>query len=251
MVLGFLMFLIDSYQIKKIAKKNRGAFASVDIPAGTVIGDYLGKLIPDAEEDEEKQGLYGMPLNGEVMILANPKVVGIHFINHSCTPNTAMYPAGDHTIYFATRKILRGEEITVNYLLGQPDKTCSPCRHACYCGEEFCQGTMHCAEKDINNYLAFESKIQKKQKGKYKAIGRQKINEILKPLTKYPEIVSDYPIYPLFASSKKSALSYQDTHMPSRDHLRSLIRTTGRACHFPRLGITVTAIKNNTIHARV
>ncbi|MEK7576926.1 MAG: SET domain-containing protein [Patescibacteria group bacterium] len=245
------MFLIDSYQIKKISKKNRGAFATADIPAGTIIGDYLGTLIHDKDEDEEKQGLYGMPLSASIMILADPKKVGIHFINHSCAPNTAMYPAGNHTVYFAVRKILHGEEITVNYLLGQPDKTCNPCRHACHCGEEFCQGSMHCAEEDVKEYLAFESEIQKKQKRIYQVRSKPKVYEQLQPLTHYPKIVLDYSAYPIYASSKKKPVTYQDAKLPSRNRLRLFIRSTGRACYFAKLGITVTAIRHNTIHARI
>ena len=56
------MFLIPSswYKVKTLKKKGQGVFALHDIAAGTVIGDYLGKLIPFDGADERKDGLYDM-----------------------------------------------------------------------------------------------------------------------------------------------------------------------------------------------
>jgi len=56
------MFLLpDSYiEIKKTGKKGRGVFAKKDVRAGTIIGDFLGKIVNDEEADklEKKYGLY-------------------------------------------------------------------------------------------------------------------------------------------------------------------------------------------------
>lgn len=245
------MFLIDTIVARKTRKKGQGVFATADIPAGTVVGDYLGTLIRDKEENEKEQGLYCMSLDASTSILAHPKESGIHLINHSCTPNTAMYPVGNHTIYFALRKIYKGEEVTVSYLLDQPDKDCNPCRHACFCGEEFCTGTMHCSSNDVQMYLKFEAMIKKQQRWRDTKFGRVPYGKRLQPLEKYPASIPDYPVYNLFASSKKRPIVYKMGYLPKLSTIREYIRTTGRACAFPKMGMIVTAVRHTTIEARV
>ncbi len=41
----------DSWEVKKTKEKGRGVFTKADIPPGTVIGDYLGKVIRTAEDE--------------------------------------------------------------------------------------------------------------------------------------------------------------------------------------------------------
>lgn len=243
------MFLIKDFLVKTDKKKNRCVFASRDIPAGTVIGDYLGTVIPEKDEDEQTQGLYAMSIDAGAVVLANPAVSGIHWINHSCAPNTALHPVGSHVIYFALRKIFKGEEITVNYLLGMPDRSCNPCKHQCYCGEKNCRGTLHCSTRDVERYLRFEKRIQKDQGWKEKKEPPVPFGTQLPPLKNYPRYIIDDPVYDIFASSTHVPLRYADSELPSRDALRMLIRETGVACFFSNLGITVTAVRERTITA--
>ena len=42
------------WEVKKTKEKGRGVFCKKEIKAGTVIGDYLGKVIKTAEYDLEK-----------------------------------------------------------------------------------------------------------------------------------------------------------------------------------------------------
>lgn len=51
MVFLFIMFLLknNSWKIKKTIEKGYGVFAKKEIKAGTVISDYLGKVINIAE----------------------------------------------------------------------------------------------------------------------------------------------------------------------------------------------------------
>src|SRR5579872_260473 len=117
------MFLIpaSSYRIKKLGKKGRGVFANCDIPANQVIGVYAGIIMRPKDEDEQKNGLYTM-LGGERFdVLANPKDIGVHLVNHSCANNCDIYPYRGYMLYVATRKIFEGEEISVNYMLGKAD----------------------------------------------------------------------------------------------------------------------------------
>src|SRR3989344_1873058 len=183
------MLFLKNLKIKKTSQKGRGVFAKKDIAPGTVIGDYLGKIILNREIDEKTQGLYDMRINDFFSILPDPKKEGVHLTNHSCEPNLGMYEIGIHTIFFALRKIFKGEELLVSYYLGPPEKkTCNPCAHECKCGSEFCKGTMHTSEKLLERYLA---KVNKKTNKNI----RLKQGIELPPLKKYPKIITDQPAH--------------------------------------------------------
>ena len=75
------MFLIPDtwYKVVTLKKTGRGVFALRDIPAGTVIGDYTGKIIPFDSANEKIDGLYDMAGGSKYDVLADPKVKGVHF----------------------------------------------------------------------------------------------------------------------------------------------------------------------------
>ena len=60
------MFLLntDYWEVKESEKKGRGVFVKKDITAGTVIGDYLGKIVSDDDETKENEGLLCTPKRG-------------------------------------------------------------------------------------------------------------------------------------------------------------------------------------------
>ncbi|MEK7630978.1 MAG: SET domain-containing protein [Patescibacteria group bacterium] len=233
------MLLIKDFEVRTLPDKGKGVFATRDIPAGTIIGDYLGMIVPNEDVHEEEQGLYAMLLNDQLSILANPTESGIHLINHSCEPNCGMYPLGDHTVYFARRKIFRGEELAVSYTIGQPDEECNPCRHICMCGFPSCRGSLHCSDPELNAFFAFERAALAKQKGRY---GRYifEVGKKLEPLASYPKNINDHEIYQLFAVRGKPA--YKLTGKPTLAAIRACIRQEGRPCKIPARGITVLAI---------
>ncbi len=102
------------YQIKKTKKKGRGVFARLPIPAGTIIGDYTGRLVTEkeAEELEKKYGnsCYSMDYNdnGISIFPLEVKAPGIHLLNHSCSPNCDTYFYYGHTLFFCRTKNLAG-----------------------------------------------------------------------------------------------------------------------------------------------
>ena len=197
------MFLIppDSYRIKRTQKKGRGAFATRDIEMGTIIGDYLGVIVPHNGSNERENGLYDMAGGLHYEILANPKKNGIHLINHSCANNCDTYPYEGHILYFALRKIFRGEEITVHYGLYAPEENMPCSAHACYCGSKLCKGTMH---DDWRQFEEWE-KLLKKNFGKWYRKVPGKYGSRLLPLTKYPAAIqNDFPrLYGVFGAGKK------------------------------------------------
>jgi len=138
------MFLLgkDFWQIKKTNKKGNGVFAKKNILQGTVISDYLGKVIKMSEYDLDldKDGLYLMYFSDRAGIYPDLTTPGPHLINHSCTPNCWMYIYRGHTLFFALRDIKPGEELTISYLLSPKDESCNNCTHVCKCDSEFCTG---------------------------------------------------------------------------------------------------------------
>ena len=121
---GF-MFLIpeDHWEVRCTKEKGKGIFAKKEIKAGTIIGDYLGKIIKTAEYDldKDKKGLFLMYFTDRASIYPDLKKPGIHLLNHSCSPNCWIYTFKGHTLFFALRKIEPGEE-PHNFLLTQPKR---------------------------------------------------------------------------------------------------------------------------------
>jgi|GEM_PF-421954 len=250
------MFLLpkDSYQIKKTKKKGRGVFALKHIPAGTVVGDYIGRVVTDdeAERLEEKygQGCYSFEYIGKDVSLfpVDLKVVGVHLINHSCAANCGIADYKGHNIFFALRHIFPGEEITFDY---QFDPESDGSVSYCFCDSPFCRGTM---------YARFEkpSLKNKKKKERKKKISKQKypvskVGEILPPLDKYPTLMKDDRTkHNIFANIKVPALitPISANHkLPAVKELREMMRLTGRRLKFPEINLTILAIVDDHIVA--
>lgn len=241
------MFILPSeyWEVRKTKDKGRGIFAKKDIPAGTIIGDYIGKMIRVSEEDQYEKDdscFYLMYYHEKASIFPNKRKPGIHFINHSCEPNSYMYSYQGHTLYFALRHIFAGEELTVSYLLGPLDKDCEPCEHICKCGSETCKNLMHSTHKEYDAWSDYDNELTENVK-----LPRVTFGKDLPTLPKYPETIKDNTVYPLFGSANKPALTLADTKIPSRKELRMKLRETGQKLHFKKLGITVTGISDNHV----
>lgn len=182
------MFLIPEsfWGIKRTKDKGRGVFVRKKIPAGTLIGDYLGKLVQlrNFDFDKEKKKLFLMYYNDEAGIYPDLKKPGIYLINHSCSPNCWITKYKDHTIIFALKNIKKGEELTISYLL-PPKMKCDPCPHRCFCMSNNCTGSLHLTESAYQIWQKFQDKKAKEEKPKTK-----KFADELKPLKKYPKVIS-------------------------------------------------------------
>ncbi len=188
------MFLISKnyWSVSKTKDKGFGIFAKKKIRAGTVIGDYLGKVIETRlyDLDKDKKGLYLMYLTDETSIYPNLKKPDIHLLNHSCSPNCWMHIYRGHTLFFAIKDILPGVELTISYLL-KPKDDCERCTHICKCGHKFCRGTMHPSAANYKKWRRFQNN-QKKNKPEKIVVGRN-----LPKLNIYPKTI---PLDPIYAS---------------------------------------------------
>lgn len=240
------MFLLpkDSWEIKKTPKKGRGVFTTKDIQPGTVIGDYIGKVIPSKDEDKYDNGkhFYLMYYHDRAGIFPNPKKPGIHLLNHSCTPNSWMYTYKGHTLYFAIRRIFAGEELTVSYLLSPQDSDCNPCNHLCHCGNTLCSGTIHLTQKWYDAWLDLDEKEAKKTKNE-----RVQFGKMLPLLSTYPDSIPDDPFYTLFGKAGKSPYIVSSKELPSLLKIRTFIRETGKIIEFPTLNLRVLGVLHGQI----
>jgi uncharacterized protein len=234
----------DAWQIKTTPKKGRGIFVTKDLPAGTVIGDYIGKVIKTAEEDthEKDDELYLMYYHDYASLYpVDVKAPGLHLINHSCAPNCWMYTYKGHTLFFALRHIFAGEELTVSYLLS-PDRACHPCHHICHCESIICYHTMHLSQERFDKWDAFETEQAKQTKR-----ARIRYGKVLPTLPEYPKSIPDHPIYTLVGSATQPALILEDKKLPPTQEIRKIIRETGRILEFPALKTKVFGVDNDTI----
>jgi len=225
-------------------KHNRGVFATRSIPPGTVVGDYLGLLIPIEEEAAYETGrdIYLMYYDGRLSIWPDQTQPGIHLINHSCEPNCGMATYRGHSLYFALRRIHPEEELTVSYLLGPIDDECAPCRHACCYRARSCTGSMHLP---IDRYAAWRQfdERQDRRSGAAPAVAYQP----LRPLDRYPARIPDRGFYGLYGAPEQPPRVMRADRLPGVAEIRRTIRRTGRRLAYPRLGLTVLGTEARTI----
>lgn len=234
----------DTWQVKHTQAKGKGIFATQEITPGTIISDYLGRVIKTAEEDtsERTLGLYLMYYHDYASIYPlDITAPGAHSINHSCTPNAWIFTYKGHSLFFALRKIFAGEEITISYLL-PPDTTCQKCTHICLCESMFCTHTMHLSQERFHAWNTFSEKQARQTKR-----ARIRYGQALPKLTEYPQIIPDHAMYALYGNLEQEPHVVIQKELLPIAQLRSLIRQTGRTIFFPNLQTKIFGVANNEI----
>lgn len=239
-----MILLSEKYwQIKETENKGRGIFAKKTIPAGVVIGDYIGKVLRTKEvELDNKEDLYLMYYHDQASIFPNLQKPGIHLLNHSCTPNSWLYTYCGHTLAFTLRKIFPDEELTISYLLSPKDNFCNPCTHICKCESLVCRQTMHQSLEKYKKWRIFqETKAKKDKRGKIR-YGKE-----LLQLSRYPKTIPDNSIYDLFGNTQKPPESFATKTLPPVKEIRKLIRKTGRTIDFLALNTRIYGVLDNFV----
>lgn len=193
------MFLIskDYWKVRKTKEKGRGVFAKKKIEKGTVIGDYLGKIIKTAEYDfsKDRKELFLMYLTDEASIYPDKTRPGIHLLNHSCEPNCFIKVYKGHTLFFALRDIKPEEELTISYMLAPVEEKFA---HICKCGSKNCTGSMHLVKAEYEKRQEFQN-LGKKKAG----VVRFTFGKNLPRLNSYPKKIGRN--YSAFSSSGASS----------------------------------------------
>ncbi|MCJ1387396.1 hypothetical protein MMC18_000239 [Xylographa bjoerkii] len=121
------------------------------IEAGTILGEYLGEIVPCGDAYDEPWNLdtvYGWEIQIDIPNGPRPNPLGTiagkrvgnwcRYVNHSCDSSLSGTPAivgaKRCLLYWANRDILPFEELTVDYGETYFDPVNNPCR----CGEDNC-----------------------------------------------------------------------------------------------------------------
>jgi len=133
-----------------------GAFAARDLPAGTELIEYTGKLITIEQADELYDEIYTghtflFTLNEGWIIDGNVNGNDARWINHGCEPNCIPYlhahprdPRKDRVIIETLHDVEEGEELNYDYGISFAIPYSSRLKKiwACHCGAPSCTGTM-------------------------------------------------------------------------------------------------------------
>jgi len=106
-----------------------GLFAAKDIPAGTMVIEYVGEIIRHSLSNirenvynRTKAGNYLFAIDDHEVIDATYRANCCRFINHCCTPNclsqVITVEKKQKIIIISKQDIMEGEELSYDYFLG-------------------------------------------------------------------------------------------------------------------------------------
>lgn len=136
-----------SLRIQRSPIHRLGVFANENISRGRKVIEYTGERISRRVAKERFQRIrasrnakrfYLFKLNRQWVIDGAVDGSGAELINHSCEPNLRTRRVRGHILFFSCRKILRGEELTLDYHV--PKKSL---RVRCHCGSSNCRGAIN------------------------------------------------------------------------------------------------------------
>lgn len=98
----------------KNCKTGKGLFAEDDIPAGVCFLEYKGRELTE-DEKYTSTSRYLFEINKKVTLDGWVKGNTARYINYACDPNAEFDTKGDRVFVFSTKKIKKGEQITIDY----------------------------------------------------------------------------------------------------------------------------------------
>lgn len=131
--------------VRRSAIHRLGVFAGERIPARRRVIEYTGERITAAEGarrwDPARSYLFDLTRNCQLDGAIGGS--GAEYINHSCEPNLKGRLVSGHILYFSTREIAEGEELTVDYQYAYNTD-----RIPCSCGASACRGAMNLSRRE-------------------------------------------------------------------------------------------------------
>jgi hypothetical protein len=123
-----------------------GVFAGEAIPPRCKVIEFTGERITFEEARRRWSPTlnYLFGLGDNLLIDGAAGGSGAEYINHSCAPTLHARIVRGHLLYFASRAIAKGEELTVDYKYAGGGKQ----THPCHCGADSCRGTMILVRRD-------------------------------------------------------------------------------------------------------
>ena len=159
--------------VKNSSIHGQGIYAKIDIPADTLIIQYVGEKITKTEaeiraekvrEDAKKYGtgaVYIFTLDDQYDIDGNVSWNTARLINHACETNCEAQIIDDEIWIVATEDITKGEELHYDYGYDLDDWR----DHPCYCGKPSCIGYIveQRYRKKVRRILRTEKATQRRQ----------------------------------------------------------------------------------------
>ncbi len=137
-------------EIRESPIQGKGAFAHIDIPAGTRIIEYTGEIITHEEADERyddaamhRHHTFLFAVDEDTVIDGANSDNPAKYINHSCDPNCEPVVEGKRIFIDALRDIKKGEELFYDYAYERDhDGSDDESLYHCLCGSPKCRGTI-------------------------------------------------------------------------------------------------------------
>ncbi len=125
-------------EVRQSTIHGTGGYARKDIPAGTMIVEYVGERISKEESNRrcEAENEYIFTIDDTHDLDGKVSWNPARFINHSCAPNCEAEWDESRIFINALRDIKQGEELFFNYNYDLEDYKEHPCR----CGTPACVG---------------------------------------------------------------------------------------------------------------
>ena len=146
------------FEIRRSPIQGVGAFALKRIKKGTLIAEYTGERIGNAEADRRYDDAKMKRHHTFLFIVSSRTVVDAavggndsRFINHSCDPNCETYIQRGQIFIEAIKDIPAGTELSYDYLYERTEeeknKPGIEQYYACHCGSKKCRGTILAPEE--------------------------------------------------------------------------------------------------------
>ena len=100
------------------AQTGLGLFATTPIGRGETIVEYTGERIPTRlaqELDRRRANKYLFEIDGRWTIDGSSRANVARYVNHACKPNAEAELVRGRMLFRACKRILPGEEITIDY----------------------------------------------------------------------------------------------------------------------------------------
>lgn len=158
------------FRLRRSRIQGTGAFATVDIPKGTRIIEYVGEHITNAEADRRypdddksaRHHTFLFTLNQRTVIDAAHHGNDARFINHSCDPNCDAVIENGHIWIYAIKPIPKGAELAYDYQFEhEPEYTEEDLAfYRCRCGSANCRGTIVKVDRRRKLTREWEAKLR-------------------------------------------------------------------------------------------
>ncbi len=159
-------------QTRRSGVHGKGVFATVDIPAGERIIEYVGEIISWEEAQRRHPHDPAQPNHTFYFHLDEQHVIDAlyggnssRWINHSCDANCEADEDGGRVFIKSVRPIKAGEELNYDYglVIDEPLTPELKADYPCWCGSANCRGTLLSSDLDT---AEARDKVKKKKKKK-------------------------------------------------------------------------------------